>query len=291
MTEQVGKAPKRRSKPSYIYSIISITLVLFMLGILGVVVLFSHKVSQYFRENIEVSIILKEGLSETDILQYQKKLERKPYIKSTKYVSKDEAAGILQEEFGEDLEIIGYNPLYASINFYLNADYANSDSLATIEEELLAQSQVQEIYYFRAIVDLVNRNIRNVMLVLLGISVVLILIAITLIDNTIKLVMYSNRFIIKSMQLVGATRWFIIWPFMGRAIFNGMFSGLLSVTGLIGLLYYAQLQIPTLIVSSDDLINFAMIALAILGIGLFISWISTYRSVSKYLRLKLDDLY
>lgn len=291
MAQQIGKAPRRRSKPSYIYSIISISMVLFMLGILGHVLLFSKKLSEYFRENIEVSLILKEDISEPDIFQFQKKLERKPYIKSTKYVSKEEAARILQEDFGEDLDILGYNPLYASINFYLKAQYANADSLARIEASLLKQPQVQEVYYFRAIVDLINKNIRNLTLILIAISVVLIIIAITLIDNTVKLAMYSNRFLIKSMQLVGATRWFIIKPFMARSILNGFASGLLAVTALVGLLYYAQLHVSTLIVSSDDLINFALIFIAIMTIGIFITWLSTYRSVSKYLGLKLDDLY
>ncbi|HXH19296.1 MAG TPA: permease-like cell division protein FtsX, partial [Chitinophagales bacterium] len=264
MQEQVGKAPRKRSKPSYIYSIISITLVLFMLGILGHVLLFSQKLSEYFRESIEISIILKDGLSEADIFQFQKKLEKKPYIKSTKYISKEDAAKILAEDFGEDLSILGYNPLYASINFHLRSEYANSDSLAAIEAELKELPQVSEIYYFKAIVDLINQNIRKVTLILAGISAMLILIAITLIDNTIRLAMYSNRFLIKSMQLVGATRWFIIKPFMGRSLLNGFISGVLAVTMLIGLLYYAQLQLPTLIVSSDDLFNFAVIFVSII---------------------------
>lgn len=291
MSEQVGKAPRRRSKPSYIYSIISITLVLFMLGILGHVLLFSQKLSEYFRESIEISIILNDDLSEADIFQFQKKLEKRPYIKSTKYISKDDAAKILSDDFGEDLSILGYNPLYASINFNLRSEYANSDSLAAIEAELKELPQVEEIYYFKAIVDLINQNIRKVTLILLGVSVMLVLIAITLIDNTIRLAMYSNRFLIKSMQLVGATRWFIIKPFMGRSILNGFISGTMAVTLLVGLLYYAQMQLPTLIVSSDDLYNFAIVFASILALGVIITWFSTYLSVSKYLRLKLDDLY
>ena len=292
MAEQVGKAPRKRSTPSYIYSIISITLVLFMLGILGHVVLFSQKVSEYFRESIEISIILKDGLSDADIFQFQKKLEKRPYIKTTEYISKEKAAQILHDDFGEDLEVLGgSNPLYASINFHMKSGYANSDSLAAIEVELEELPQVQEIYYFKAIVDLINQNIRKVTIVLIAISVMLVLIAITLIDNTIRLAMYSNRFLIKSMQLVGATRWFIIKPFMGRSLLNGFISGVLAVTLLVASLYYAQMQIPTLIVSTDDLFNFALVFVSIILAGIFIAWFSTYRSVSKYLGLKLDDLY
>lgn len=291
MLEQAGKAPRKRSKPSYIYSIISITMVLFMLGILGHVLLFSQKLSEYFRESIEISLILKEGLSDADIFQFQKKLEKKPYIKSTRYISKDEAAKILTDDFGEDLAILGYNPLYASINFNLKSSYANTDSLTSIEAELKEYPQVGEIYYFKTIVELINQNIRKVTLLLIAISVILVLIAITLIDNTIRLAMYSNRFLIKSMQLVGATRWFIIKPFMARSILHGFISGVLAVIALVGLLYYAQTQLPTLIISSGDLINFGEVFVSIIVLGVLITWFSTYISVSKYLRLKLDDLY
>ena len=291
MLEQAGKAPRKRSKPSYIYSIISITMVLFMLGILGHVLLFSQKLSEYFRESIEISLILKEGLSDADIFQFQKKLEKKPYIKSTRYISKDEAAKILTDDFGEDLAILGYNPLYASINFNLKSSYANTDSLTSIEAELKEYPQVGEIYYFKTIVELINQNIRKVTLLLIAISVILVLIAITLIDNTIRLAMYSSRFLIKSMQLVGATRWFIIKPFMARSILHGFISGVLAVIALVGLLYYAQTQLPTLIISSGDLINFGEVFVSIIVLGVLITWFSTYISVSKYLRLKLDDLY
>jgi len=291
MLEQVGKAPRKRSKPSYIYSIISITMVLFMLGILGHVLIFSKKVSEYLRESIEISIELKDGLSDADVFQFKKKLDKKPYIKSTKYISKEDAAKILEEKYGEDMKILGYNPLYASINFNLRSDYANSDSLPAIETELKEYPQTQEIYYPKAIVDLINQNIRKVTLILLAISAILILIAITLIDNTIRLAMYSNRFLIKSMQLVGATRWFIIKPFMVRSLLNGFISGVLAVILMEGLLYYIRVQLPTLVVSSDDLFNFGVVFAAIIVLGVVITWFSTYLSVSKYLRLKLDDLY
>jgi len=266
-------------------------MVLFMLGILGHVLIFSKKVSEYLRESIEISIELKDGLSDADVFQFKKKLDKKPYIKSTKYISKEDAAKILEEKYGEDMKILGYNPLYASINFNLRSDYANSDSLPAIETELKEYPQTQEIYYPKAIVDLINQNIRKVTLILLAISAILILIAITLIDNTIRLAMYSNRFLIKSMQLVGATRWFIIKPFMVRSLLNGFISGVLAVILMEGLLYYIRVQLPTLVVSSDDLFNFGVVFAAIIVLGVVITWFSTYLSVSKYLRLKLDDLY
>ena len=290
MSQQVGKATKR-SKPSYLYAIISVTMVLFMMGILGVLLVYSQNISNYFRENIEVSIILKDNVNEVDVLQFQKKLELEPYIKSSTYISKDEAARIMQEDLGEDLDLLDYNPLYASVNMYLKADYANKDSLAAIEEELLLNPIVEEVYYFRAIVDLVNRNVRVASIVLGVIAGLLFLIALTLIDNTIKLLMYSNRFIIRSMQLVGATRWFIIRPFLMRGVFNGLVSGLVAVIALVGLMYYAQIKLPALKVVSDNLIGFSIIFAGVIVTGILISWLSTWRAVAKYLSMKLDDLY
>jgi cell division transport system permease protein len=291
MLEQTGKAPRKRGKPSYFYSIISITMVLFMLGILGLVIMFSGKVSAYVREQVEVAIILKDDLNEADIRQFQKKLEIEPYIKSTRFISKDEAAKIMFDKYGEDLSLVDYNnPLYASINFNLKSAYANSDSMKVIEAELNQHALVSALDYPQ-ILDSINENINRVSLVLLVISIILIVIAITLIDSTVRLAMYSNRFLIKSMQLVGATRWFIIKPFMGRSIVNGLISGVLAVMLVVGLLYYGQKQIPTLIVESDELINFGIVFGAIILLGVLMTWFSTYLSVSKYLRLKLDDLY
>lgn len=291
MAYQVGKVAAKRSKPSYAYAIVSVTLVLFMLGILGVMLVYSQNISNYFRENIEVSIILDDKANEVDILQFQKKLELEPYVKTAEYISKDEAARIMTEDFGEDLELLDYNPLYASVNIYLKADYANEDSLAQIETELLENPLVNEVYYFRAIVNLVNNNIRITSIVLGAVAVLLFIIALTLIDNTIKLLMYSNRFLIRSMQLVGATRWFIIKPFMMRGIFNGLVSGLVAVIILIALMYYAQLKLPALKVVSDNMLGFSLIFAVVIVTGVLISWLSTYRAVSKYLRMKLDDLY
>lgn len=290
MSQQVGRATKR-SKPSYMYAIISVTLVLFMLGVLGVMLIYSQNISNYFRENIEVSIILKDNVNEVDVLQFQKKLELEPYIKSATFISKDEAARIMEEDLGEDLDLLDYNPLYASVNMYLNADYANKDSLAAIEEALLLNPIVEEVYYFRAIVDLVNRNVLTATYVLGAIAILLFFIALTLIDNTIKLQMYSNRFIIRSMQLVGATRWFIIKPFLMRGVFNGLVSGLVAVIALVGLMYYAQVKLPALKVVSDNLIGFSIIFAGVIVTGILISWLSTWRAVAKYLSMKLDDLY
>jgi cell division transport system permease protein len=291
MALQAGKSGfKKKSAPSFFYSVISITLVLFLLGILGTILLFSHKISKYFRENIEITIILKDGLNQPDVFAFQKNLERKPYVKSTQFISKEDAADIMKKQFGEDLAVLGYNPLYASINMYMKADYATEDSLKIIEAELLENKMVQEVYYMRALISLVNKNIRKISFILGGMALLIFMISLTLIDSTIKLLMYSQRFLIRSMQLVGATRWFIIKPYILRGLANGAASGLVAVIALIGLLYYTQNKVPNLI-EPTDLPFFLAIFSAVVLTGIMISLISTYFAVGKYLRMKLDDLY
>lgn len=290
MAQQAGRKVSKRNNQSYIYSIVSITLVLTMFGILSAVLIFSNKISNYLKENVEISLILKDNLNEADVMQFQKKLNLQPYILKSDYVSKEEAAKILKEEFGEDLEVLGYNPLYASINIHLKAEYANPDSLVNIENSLQKHIEVQEVHYFQGIIDILSRNFRNISLVLTGILVVLLFISITLIDNTIKLAMYSNRFLIKSMQLVGATRWFIIRPFILRGFLNGVLSGLLAVVLLLGIAYYAQ-DYLTLLFSQEDMLEFGILFAGLIVVGALISGLSTFFAVHKYLRMKLDDLY
>lgn len=290
MAKQAGRNTSKKSGQSYIYSIISITLVLTMFGILSSVLLFSNKISNYIKENVEISLILKDNLNEVDVLQFQKKLDLQPYILKSDYVSKQDAAQILQDEFGEDLEILGYNPLYSSINIHLKAAYANPDSMINIENSLQNHIEVQEVHYFRGLIDILSKNIRNISIVLSSILLILLFITITLIDNTIKLSMYSNRFLIKSMQLVGATRWFIIRPFILRGFLNGILSGLLGVCILLGLAYYAQNYV-SLLFKQQDILEFSILFAGLIIAGALISGLSTFFAVHKYLRMKLDDLY
>ncbi len=291
MAYQAGKLATKRTKPSYVYSIISISLVLFMLGLLGLIIVQADKLSDYFKENIEISIILKDNIKEAEIYQLQKQLEAENYVKSTEYVSKDEAARRLIEENKEDfIELLEYNPLYASINMNLNADYAYPDSLEWIEESILKKSQVKEIYYYRKLVDLISKNVRKIGLLIMGISILLFLIALTLIDNTIRLAMYSNRFLIKSMQLVGATRWFVMKPFLSKSIINGIISAGFAILALTSTLYYGIKNVPELELLQDTT-KFTILLVALLAVGIIISWLSTRRAVRKYLKMKLEDLY
>ena len=291
MAFQFGKKYSEKAKPSYVYSIFGVALVLFMLGLLGIVVLNAKKLSDYFKENVEFSLILMDTCSPEQAMNIKQVLDKNPNIKSSELVSKDEALKRFKKNFQEDfMELIEYNPLYASVNFHLTSDFTNADSIKKIEAQFLATRQVKELYYQHSLVETMNQNAKKISIIILVIALVLFLIALALIDNTIKLVMYSNRFLIKSMQLVGATRWFISKPFIIRSIVNGLLSSGLAIILLSVLGFYANRLMPelsSLIQASDVVLLFGVVIL----IGLVISTWSTYQSVTKYLKLKLDELY
>ena len=291
MELQTGRISPKKVRPNYIYSIISISLVLFMLGLLGMIILHARQLSDYFRENIQVSIILKDKAREADILMLLNQLKAEPYIKSSKYITKEEAAELFMKEYDEDSrEFLGYNPLYASIDVYLRAGYANEDSIRIIESVVIQNPVVKELYYHKGLIAAINKNAKKIGIVLLGTSILLLFVAITAIDSTIRLAMYSNRFLIKSMQLVGATRWFITKPFIRQGIINGFISGILAIFTLAGSLYYLEKNIPGLS-EFRDFEKLGILMAAILCLGIFISLYSTQRSVRKYLRMKLENLY
>ncbi|NSL89967.1 cell division protein FtsX [Chitinophaga solisilvae] len=288
---QSGKSSAKKSKPSYLYSIIGVALVLFSLGTLGLVVIHASKLSKYFKESIEVQVILRDNVKESQALALRDSIAHKPYIKSIEYVSKDMAAQRFQKDFGEDfIKLLEYNPLYASINIKANAGYVNNDSLKIIENNLSQQSIVREISYQRTLVSKLNENVNKIGMVILIISCLLALVVIFLIDNTIRLAMFSNRFLIKTMQMVGATRWFIAKPFDLRSIVNGAISALIAIAGLVAILSFANKTLPELNGLRDN-VMIALLFLGMLIVGICISLFSTHRSVMKYLRLKLDDLY
>lgn len=291
MEFQTGKVAPKKVRANYFYSIISISLVLFMLGLLGMIILHARQLSDYFRENIQVSVILRDKAREADILLLLNQLNAEPFIKSSKYVTKEEAAEIFMKEYDEDFrEFLGFNPLYASIDIFLKAAYANEDSIRVIETAVLKNPVVKEIYYHKGLIAAINRNARKIGIALLAASILLLFVAITAIDSTIRLAMYSNRFLIKSMQLVGATQWFITRPFITKGIINGFISGILAIFTLAGSLYYLEKNIPGL----SELRNvekLAFLLASILLLGILISLYSTQRSVRKYLRMKLENLY
>lgn len=291
MAQQPGRSSSKKSKPSYLYSIIGVALVLFLLGTLGLIVIHANKLSEFFKESIEIQVILRDNVKEEQAIALRDSIATRPYVKSIEYVSKDMAGDRFKKEFGEDfITLLQYNPLYASINIKANARYVNPDSLKIIEENLAQQSIVREISYQRGLVSKLNENVRKIGLVILGICALLALVVIVLIDNTIRLAMFSNRFLIKTMQMVGATRWFIAKPFDLRSIINGAISALLAIAGLIGIIYFADQLLPELAGMRDYFMT-AVLFIGMIIIGICISLVSTHRSVMKYLRLKLDDLY
>ena len=282
---------KKRLNSSYFTAIISISLVLFMLGILGLILLQAKRVSNYVKENIGFSVILKDKVKEVDIVKFQKSLDAAEYVKATEYIDKERAAKELTVDLGEDfVDFLGYNPLLASIEIRLNADYANPDSLKWIEVDLMKNPRIKEVFYQRDLVSLVSENIKNISLVILVFSILLLIIAIALINNSIRLALYSKRFIIKTMQLVGATPGFIRRPFVLRGILNGIYGALISITLLIALLFYLQQKLPKLFAIQDVEMVASLFGMVLL-LGIIITWISTGLAVRKYLRMTTDKLY
>ena len=236
-----NKITRRQLRSSYVSSVISISLVLFLLGLVGLLILNTRKLSDYVKENIGFAIILKENVKEVDVIRLQKILDATRYVKSTEYINKEKAAQELQQELGEDfIDFLGYNPLLASIEVKLYADYANPDSIQVIESDLQEYSQVKEVFYQKSLVHLINENVRRISMIILLFSLLLFLIAIVLINNTIRLSIYSNRFIIRTMQLVGATRSFIRKPFLFRSSIQGSIGAFIAIGGLLAFLYFLQ---------------------------------------------------
>jgi len=282
---------KTRLRSSYLTLVVSVSLVLFLLGVLGLVLINARELSDYFRESLSFSVMLDDGAKEADIRMLQKDLDAKPYVKSTEYVSKDEAALKMKEELGEDfINFLGDNPLPPSIDVYLYAGFTSPDSVAKIEKYVFEYPFVKEVYYQESLLFLINENVKKISLFLLVISTFLFLIALTIINNTIRLSIYSRRFIIRTMQLVGATRGFIRRPFILQSAFQGLLAALLAMCLLMGLLYLIEKEFFMMFsFESTNLLILLGVSLIILGV--LINIISTYFSVNRYLSISEDKLY
>ncbi|KIC92430.1 ABC transporter permease [Flavihumibacter sp. ZG627] len=288
---QIGKSSAKRSQPSYFMSILGVSLVLFILGLLGWIVINANKLGQYFKENVEVRVYLRENISPKDSIALVQYIADKPYVKEYEYVTKDLARDKFMADGNDDWKnILDANPLPASIDFKLRNQYVHSDSLSAIATDLEQNIGVNDVQYPKSLVDNLNQNVQKISLVLLIIAIVLCIVVIVLIDNTIRLAMFSNRFLIKTMQMVGATRGFIAKPMDMRAIINGLFAGLIAVAGIIALIVFAEKQLPEL-KAMRDMTWLLLLGGGIIILGILISLLSTHRSVIKYLKMKLDDLY
>lgn len=275
----------------FITSSISTTLVLLLLGLVVFFVLGAHNLSIYVRENINFSVLISDDMKEADILKLQKKLDKEPFVKQTEYISKKQALKEQSEAMGTDPEeFLGYNPFIASIEIKLHSDYANSDSIAKIEKMIKKNTNIQDVLYQRELIDLVNDNIRNISLVLLALAVVLALISFALINNTIRLAIYSKRFLIHTMKLVGASWGFIRRPFLRRNIWSGVLAGIMADAILMGTAYWLVSYEPELIrVITPEVM--LLVSGSVLIFGVVITFLCAYLSINKYLRMKASTLY
>jgi cell division transport system permease protein len=288
---QFGKATSQRGKPSYFMSILGVTLVLFLLGIVGWLTINSRKLIQYFKESVEVQVFLKPNVADTARTALQEYITAQPYTKTVRYTDKETAKKEWLKTGNEDFtEFLENSLLPTSIDFTLNADFVDSTQFATIKTDLARFPAVDEVRYPNAVVGQMQRNFNIINLVLAGIAVLISILVIVLIDNTIRLAMFSNRFLIKTMQMVGATRWFISKPLNIRAIVNGAVSAVIAIALVYGVIVVAERFLPDLKALHDNGL-LLMLFLSLIIIGITITLFSTYRSVRKYLRMKLDELY
>ena len=284
---------KRRVAGSYFMSMMSIALVLFLLGVFALLMLHAQKLSNHLKENIGFEVVMNSNVKEANILKLQQELDSMPAVKSTEYITKEEAIQRLSEDLGEDfLQWLGNeeNPLLPSIDVRFNADWANNDSINLVQAQLLKNKDVKEIYYQKSLVNLINQNVSRIGLALMIASLVLLIIAITLIRNTIRLSIYSKRFLVRSMQLVGATPVYIRRPFIRNGISQGFFGALLADALLALLLYGLTKRLPELTFVQDYRIIIG-IFVGIIILGILLGGLSTRSALRKYLNADVDQLY
>ena len=291
MSKSFERYQKRKLISSYFSVVLSIGLVLFLLGILGLLVINTKKLADHFKEQITISVFLKDSAKQVEVDQLQKSLVMSEYTKTATYVSKEEAAEQHSEEIGENfIEFLGYNPLKNSIDVQLKADYVSSDQIEEIAAEIGANNYVDEVSYDKPLIALLTDNVKNISFWILVASAIFTFIAVLLINSSIRLSIYSKRFIIKTMQMVGATKQFIRRPFIWTNIKLGIFGAFLALITLGGLLYYLHMNYPELKVFQDPLLLGALFT-GVLLLGILISLVSTYFATQRFLNLRTDDLY
>lgn len=274
-------------------SLVSIALVLFLLGVFALFMMHAHQLSNYVKEHLGFEIVMNSNAKEADILSLQKQLDTMPAVKSTAYITKEEAMARLSEDLGEDfLEWLGNeeNPLLPSIDVRFKADYANADSIAVVERFLQNNPDIKEVYYRKSLVDSINNNIRRIAIVLMAVSLVLLFIAVALIRNTIRLSIYGKRFLVRSMQLVGATERFIRRPFLRSGVSQGFLGGLLADMLLAGVLYATSKRFPDIILPQDTTVLVGIFT-GVVVLGMLLAWCSTRAALNRFLKADLDELY
>ena len=291
MASSFDKYQKRKLISSYFSVVLSIALVLFLLGLLGLLVINAKKVADHFKEQVTVTIYLKETAKDIEIKQLEKSLAMADYVKSTNYVSKEKAAEILKAENGEDfMKFLGFNPLQDSIDLNLKADFVTTEKLEEISKEAKSKGFVAEVSYDNDLVNLMNDNVKKISFWVLLLSGIFTLIAVLFINSSIRLSVYSKRFTIKTMQMVGATKRFIRKPFIFKSIRLGIVGALIALVGLAIVLYYSNKTFPELEVLNNQVFIAALFG-GIFLLGVIITWFSTFLATSRFLNLKTDQLY
>jgi cell division transport system permease protein len=291
MSSNFDKFQKRRLISSYFSVVLSVFLVLFLLGVLGLFIINSKKLADDFKEKIAMTVFFKNEANDSVIKAFNTELKRAPFARSFVYVSKERAAKEHTDIIGEDfLTFLGENPLLNSYDIHLKADYVERDSITKIENSLRQNTMIEDIVYDKQLVNLVNDNIKKVSMWILIISGFLTVIAVLLINSSLRLSIHSNRFIIKTMQMVGATKSFIRKPFVLRSIKLGLLGAGLAIAALIGLLIYVETNFPGLGILEDKAL-IGLVLLAVFGLGVLITWVSTHFATQRFLNLRTDDLY
>lgn len=291
MSKKEARISSMQLRSSYVTTIISISLVLFVIGLIGLLLLNAHKISRHVKENIGITVFINDDVKEVDMIKLQKSLDASVFVRSTQYVSKSQAAEELTNELGEDfVKFLGYNPLLPSIEVKLQANYANADSIAKIEKKLISYSQVKEVSYQKSLIEAVNQNIKKISIVLLVFCGLLFIISLSLVNNTIRLSVYARRFLIKTMELVGATRSFVRTPFILKSLGHALYSIVIAFILLGGVIYMIDKHIPELSLLYE-IDTIAILYASIMVIGLLIVWISNLFAVNRYLRMKGNELY
>ena len=287
----MSRTESRKGKSAYFVPTISISLVLIVVGMLVFILLNARAVSDHVKRNIGFAVIVKDNTNEVEIKRVQKILDTQPYVYTSKYITKEQAAKSFKKEMGEDFErILGANPLLPSIEIKLNPAYANNDSLAMIEKGLARFDIIHEVYYQKSMIESINENIRRITIIFLIVGAVLVLISFTLIRNMIQLAVYSQRLLIKTMQLVGATPFFICKPFVYGSMWRGFFGALIANLVLLGAIFFVQENVGNVINIMRQDVILLMVGFVILS-GVVLSFFSAWFSVRRYLRRDLNDLY
>lgn len=291
MASSFEKFQKRRVITSYFSVVLSVFLVLFLLGTLGLFVINSKRISDNFKEDIVMTIFMKNEANDSIIKAFDEELRLASFAKDYVYVSKEKAAAQHKKVIGEDfMQFLGVNPLQNSFDVHVKADYVTNDSFKKIETRLRKNPMIADVIYDQQLVTLVNDNVKTITFWILVVSAIFAVVSVLLINSSMRLSIFSNRFIIKTMQLVGATKSFIRKPFIKRSIMLGMIGAVLAVIALIGILIYVDMNFPTLEIFKDEILIGAVL-LGVLLLGALIPWLSTYFATQRFLNLRTDDLY